>query len=457
MSQHSSPLVSSAHPRPRGVAHYLALAERIVLVLIAIVLSVLAFLLLGVPAAGLLWEFGRTVFVTAFHVPAPLATVAVTVVSLFAAQALLDLPAIAVTSVLDGLQRYDLETLLDFGRSLCFAAGAAVLITRGHGIVALAGLQLALSGLYGAVAVVMAKRLHPPLRLTSRVTRTQVFDLARASLTMLFLRINAIVYGQMDKTILAAVLSTSVLAHYDVAARFHSVVLMALGLVSPVVLSPAAALNATDDRDALKRLFLLGTRVSALCSVPLTIGLMVLAGPILRAWVGPQFAHDAPIVWLFIGYTLFWVVKDVGWNMMIGMGQAPTILRIQVWTTALNLAVSILATIRLGLAGVLIGTLVGNAVATFYYLRLYLPVLRLTPRDFVRQVVAPVYPQATVAGVLLVVACLVRAPGSLVEVALYAVLFAGVYAVLIATTGLSREDMDLITTVYRRVFARATA
>ncbi len=54
MSQHSSPLVSSAHALPRGVAHYLALAERVVLVLIAIVLSVLAFLLLGAGVLALL-------------------------------------------------------------------------------------------------------------------------------------------------------------------------------------------------------------------------------------------------------------------------------------------------------------------------------------------------------------------------------------------------------------------
>ena len=46
MSQHSSPMVTPERPRPRGIAHYLALAERFVLIMIAIVLSVLAVLLL---------------------------------------------------------------------------------------------------------------------------------------------------------------------------------------------------------------------------------------------------------------------------------------------------------------------------------------------------------------------------------------------------------------------------
>jgi uncharacterized membrane protein (DUF373 family) len=47
MTQHSSPSVSPEHARPRGVAHYLALVERFVLIMIAIVLSILAVLLLA--------------------------------------------------------------------------------------------------------------------------------------------------------------------------------------------------------------------------------------------------------------------------------------------------------------------------------------------------------------------------------------------------------------------------
>ena len=46
MSQHISPLLTPT-PKPRSVAHYLALVERFVLIMIAIVLSILAVLLLG--------------------------------------------------------------------------------------------------------------------------------------------------------------------------------------------------------------------------------------------------------------------------------------------------------------------------------------------------------------------------------------------------------------------------
>src|SRR5437763_353145 len=51
MTEHSTPLVKplviAEHAKPKGIAHYLALAERVVLILIAIVLSILAILLLG--------------------------------------------------------------------------------------------------------------------------------------------------------------------------------------------------------------------------------------------------------------------------------------------------------------------------------------------------------------------------------------------------------------------------
>ncbi len=54
MSQNSTPLVTAEHARPRGVAHYLALAERFVLICIAIVLSALAVLLLGAGVIALI-------------------------------------------------------------------------------------------------------------------------------------------------------------------------------------------------------------------------------------------------------------------------------------------------------------------------------------------------------------------------------------------------------------------
>jgi len=47
MTHPISPLVPTAPARPHGVAHYLALAERFVLIMIAIVLSLLALLLLA--------------------------------------------------------------------------------------------------------------------------------------------------------------------------------------------------------------------------------------------------------------------------------------------------------------------------------------------------------------------------------------------------------------------------
>jgi len=54
MTQHSSPIVSAEHARPRGVAHYIAQTERFVLILIAIVLSILAILLLGAGVLALI-------------------------------------------------------------------------------------------------------------------------------------------------------------------------------------------------------------------------------------------------------------------------------------------------------------------------------------------------------------------------------------------------------------------
>jgi stage V sporulation protein B len=341
------------------------------------------------------------------------------------------------------LQRYGWLSLIDLGRSLCFALGAAVLLKTGFGVVGLAWLLVALSSAVVLLSARLVRRLVPSLGLTRRIERGEVTSMARMSTTMFLLRVNAVIYGQMDKAILAIILSTEVLVHYDVTARFQSLALIAMGLVSSVVLSTSAALNATGDHSSLKRLFILGTRFSVACSLPVSIMLMVLARPLLQVWLGPAFVEDRVLVWLFLSYTLFWGLKEVGWNLMIGMGHASSILRIQLWTTAVNGIVSVPATYRFGVAGVLIGTLVGNAAAFVLYMRLYLPALHVSLGEVGRLVILPVYPQALLAGAVLAAACLLRAPGTLREVMVYAAGFGLVYAALFVTTGLSKAERQL--------------
>jgi O-antigen/teichoic acid export membrane protein len=274
--------------------------------------------------------------------------------------------------------------------------------------------------------------------------------MAHLSGQIFILRINAVVYWQMDKAILAVFLATSALTHYDVAARFHSLVTMVMGLLASVLLSSSSALHAERNKKKLRELFLLGTKYSAGLSVPGTIGIMILARPLLEVWVGPEFAGDANLVRLFLGYTLYWVLVQVGWNLMIGMDQTSRIVRIQLTTTAINLILSALLTPRFGIPGVLIGTMTGNTVAFLLYVPLFLRVIGVSLRTFLTEVIVRAYAPALVGAASLLVAMRIRSPSGLISVAAYGLGSVAISSAVFWLAGLDARERERFISLTRR-------
>ncbi len=397
--------------------------------------AVAAYSILGLIGSAVLLIFARTALTHVFRVPPAYADVARDLLTIIAFQALVDFPGMAIDGVLAGLQRYDVISGIEIMRSSVLAVATIIILRSGHGVLLMATTLVVLSVAVLVSEVALAKRFIPALRITRRIRGAALFDMIRVSGQMFVLRLNAVVYGQMDKAILGIFLTTSVLTDYDVAARFHALVLVAMGLISSVVMPTSSALDARGDHVSLQELFMRGTKFSAALSVPLSVMLMILAGPLLEHWIGPAYVRDTPLVWLFLSYTIFFVLVGVGWNMMIGIGRAGDILRVQLATTAVNLALSIVLTLRLGIAGVLWGTLIGNALAAIWYFRLYLHALQIRPFAFLRDVVLRVYPQTFAVGALFAVVVHLRRPESLVETAVYAVAFLIANAAAFIATG----------------------
>lgn len=411
--------------------------------------SLIAYLLLGAIAAGVVAIFASQFLESAFNIPSGYFWTAKILLGIIALQALFDFPSMAFDGLLSGMQRYDVISIVELARSLVFAGMTVALLRRGYGVLALGVMLVLLSVGRLGIYVIIVRRLAPDFRLRWRPRGRAVAEMIRLSGKMLLLRVNALVYGQMDKAVVGAILTTTALADYDVASRFHSLALVTMGLVSSVIMPASASLAALEDSTHLRALFLQATRFAAACALPVIVAMCILARPLLRFWVGEEFARDASLVWLFLSYTTFWVLVDVGWNVMIGMGRANDILRIQIGTTLLNLTVSVFATQRIGLAGVLVGTLVGNAFAAALYLHLYLGAVDVSLGSFLREVVWKAYSPALASGGLLVAASSLRPPNSLLETAAYGLASVLLYYLLFMTKGMKANERSFAVTLLR--------
>lgn len=403
-----------------------------------------AFAAIAVVAALLVLVFAYAFLTRTFNIPPELVRTAEVLLTIMALQSLIEFPAMAVLGVIEGLQRYDLLAAFDAARSTIFAVAAVVALRNGAGAVMLGVVVLVLSGANLLAASVAAQRLLPSLRLSRQVSGPAVMRMARVSGQMLLLRINGLVYNQMDKAILGVMMTTTALTHYDVVARFHALALIATGFISSVVMPGASALYAVGDRPQLRKLFMTATKYSVAISVPISLVIMVLARPLLRLWLGPAFTVDAGLVRLMLVYTLYFGLVQVGWNLMVGMDRIAAIVRIAVWTTGLNLLISIVATPWLGIAGVLWGTLVGNSVSSVLYLRLCLRTLDIGVKELAQQVLVRAYPPALIGAAVVGGLSIVRPADTLVLAAAYGGGALVLAAALFVTIGTDAPERALL-------------
>jgi O-antigen/teichoic acid export membrane protein len=126
-------------------------------------------------------------------------------------------------------------------------------------------------------------------------------------------------------------------------------------------------------------------------TIPPVIALMVLAKPLLVAWLGPRFGPAATAMTIYLSYWILNASVGVGSTMLQAAGRVRALAG-WAWTVALaNLVLSLALTPSLGLEGVVLGTTLGWAITSPILVRLIVTTLPVTLHDFLREVWIPTY------------------------------------------------------------------
>ena len=129
-----------------------------------------------------------------------------------------------------------------------------------------------------------------------------------------------------------------------------------------LVLPAVVSLAATRDREALERIKYDGTRLLVAALTPATLLAGIYAAPFLSLWVGREFAADAPLLRLFLVATLPLVLSVIT-QMAIGMGKVKVIAISAFVGSLVNLPLSYYLTLRIGVAGVIWGTVLTTLIS----------------------------------------------------------------------------------------------
>jgi O-antigen/teichoic acid export membrane protein len=262
-------------------------------------------------------------------------------------------------AVINGFQRYDLNNVAGTASTIVIALVNVLVLWAGYGLVELVLATTAIRVLTYWVYRANAYRVFPAMRLRFDLFRRErLRELTSFSVFMALIDwANKLNYS-IDAIVIGIMLGTGAVAVWSVGQRLAEATQRLTNQLNDILFPNVVDHSASDRLDRLQRLFLVGTRFSLATVVPLAAALLLMAGPLVRTWVGPEFEGSIIVVRLLAVIVVVRVGNATGSTLLKGAGSHRLVAGVNVATAIVNVSLSIALARPLGLEGVAIGTLV---------------------------------------------------------------------------------------------------
>jgi O-antigen/teichoic acid export membrane protein len=204
-----------------------------------------------------------------------------------------------------------------------------------------------------------AYRIFPGLRIrTSLFRRARLREVTMFSVYMLIIDwANKLNYS-VDAIVIGAFLNTSAVAVWTVGQRLAEFTQRLTNQLNEVLFPTVVDNDASARTGRLQAIFVQGTRLSLGTVMPLGGALMLMAGPLVHAWVGPEFAASATVLRLLTVTVIVRVTNATSSTLLKGAGEHRLVAFTNIAAALCNLGLSIAIVKPLALNGVALGTLV---------------------------------------------------------------------------------------------------
>jgi len=337
-------------------------------------------------------------------------------------------------AVINGFQRYDLNNLTGTASTVVIAVVNVLVLWAGYGLVELVTATTVVRVLTFWIYRSNAYRVFPQMSLRLDLfRRDRLRELTSFSVFMTIIDwANKLNYS-IDAIVIGVMLGTGAVAVWSIGQRLAEATQRVTNQLNDILFPNIVDHNASDRVDRLQRLFLVGTRLTLATVVPIAAVLLLMAGPLVHAWVGTEYSGAVIIVQLLALVVVFRVGVATSTTLLKGAERHRLVALVNVVTAVVNVSLSIALVKPLGLAGVAIGTLVPVSASAVFVLfpascrRVGLSVRRA----FMEAVWPAVWPAGMMAAYILISRAMI--PESLAVV----LVNMGVAAVIYATTFLA--------------------
>ncbi len=216
------------------------------------------------------------------------------------------------------------------------------------------------------------------------VRRADFAALKQVGFAMFLMQISVVLSDKMDTTILGFALGDPGPANaiYAVVSKPFLQLRQTGWILASLVMPAAASLVVARDHEAIERVTYDGTRLLTGLLLPVGLLAWVYAAPFLMIWVGPRFALEAGLMRLFLIAALPLLIA-IPVQVAIARGRFDAIAVASLIGSMVNLPISYVLTLRMGVAGVIWGSVLTVVFANLIAPGVYVfRLLEIHPRAF---------------------------------------------------------------------------
>lgn len=253
---------------------------------------------------------------------------------------------------LGAFQRFDISNGLYMTEDVVRTVLMVLVLSAGYGLVPLALVILGTSLVRQMAAIVVLKRLHPEVAfrpaMADRATARELFDYSKVTfgITLAWL-----IIFNTDAVLLGLTVSTAAAGVYAPGAQLMLYLRNAVNVIASPITAAVSRLEAADDWDAIRRLYLKGIRYTSFLSFLMATGVILYARPFVALWLPPEFAASAEVMQILAVSTAFFVPQIVGNAVLFGIDSHSSLLKVLVLEALTKIILSLVLIPHYGLLG----------------------------------------------------------------------------------------------------------
>ncbi len=285
--------------------------------------------------------------------------------------------------ILYGHQRYDLAFVTEVSFYVINAILTVVLLSSGHGLLALMISASGTSLAAGVVIAVHAFRVTGPLEIWPlRFEWSKVREILAFSIFFFVESLAVMISLRSDEVIIGIFLPTTAVAVYAISLKLSELVRNLANQLNNILFPVASELHALADTKRLRQVVLDGSRLSVTLAAGLGIGLIAIGRPFLGLWVGDEFLAGYPILVILTLVAMAAVAQDLPSKVLMITGKQKLMAAVSLVDAFANATLSIILVQFMGILGVALGTLVPFSAVVGFVLIYAARTIGLSIRSF---------------------------------------------------------------------------